>query len=96
MSSSGIWIKDLGEKGIIIGVTDFDVSAFGGDDWEWSITFDRKNADILINNLRKELGEEMTLKQMIISKFSESLYTNDFIKYCDLLNLVYEVKRMTV
>ena len=96
MSSSGVWIKDLGEKGITIGVTDFDVSAFGGDDWEWSISLDRKNADVLIFNLKKELGEEMTLKQMIISKFSESLYTKDLIKYCDSLNLVYEVKRMTV
>ena len=96
MSSSGVWVKDLGEKGITIGATDFDVSALGGDDWEWSITFDRKNADILVFNLKKELGEEMTLKQMIISKFSESLYTNDLIEYCDSLNLVYEVKRMTV
>lgn len=95
-SNTLVWIEDHQEEGIIIGVTDTNVSDFGDDDWEWSATFDRKNADILITNLRQEFSEEMTLKDMLIKKFGKILSTEDFVKYCHSINLTFEVKRMCV
>ena len=94
--SSGVWVEDYEDRGIIIGVTDFGVEAFGGSDWEWSATFDRKNADILIANLKNEFGDNVDLEEMLRSKFGDNLATSEFRQYCDSLHLVYKVKRECV
>ena len=94
--SSGVWIEENDDGGLTIGVTDYDVGAFGGDDWEWSATFDKDNSRILVDNLKKEYGDKMTLKEMLKDKFGEIFSTTDFAYYCNSLNLKYEVRRACV
>ena len=89
MASSGPWTEENNKGGITIGVTDYGVDSFGGDDWVWSASFDKQNSDVLIKNLRKEFGTKMTLREMLIAKFGEIFSTTDFVRYCDTLNLKY-------
>ena len=92
MHCSGVWLIDNKEKGIVIGVNDYHVSAFGDSDWEWSAHLDKENGDKLIKELRKEFNEETPLKEMIIVKFGRNLSTIDFVKYLDEHNIKYVIE----
>ena len=96
MASSGPWTQENEKGGITIGVTDYGVEMFGGDDWEWSASFDKENTDILISNLRKDFDEEMPLREILIILFGDNFSTNDFVNYCDSLKLKYEIRRACV
>ena len=96
MASSGVWTEENEKGGITIGVTDYGVEAFGGDGWEWSASFDKENADILVNNLREEYGDEMSLKEILTDLFGEIFSTTSFVNYCDSLKLKYEIRRACV
>ena len=96
MASSGVWTQEYDDGGIRIGVTDYGVEAFGGDDWEWSASFDKENADILINSLREEYGDEMSLKEILTDLFGDIFSTTAFVNYCDSLSLKYEIRRACV
>ena len=52
MYSSGVWIENRLEEGIVIGVTDYHVSEFGDSDWEWSCHLDKENGDKLLKELK--------------------------------------------
>ena len=93
MYSSGVWIEVRANDGIAIGVTDYCVSEFGDSDWEWSAEFDKKNIEILEKNLRKELGKELSIKEMVAEKFGRNLNTVEFVKYLDSLKIKYEIRR---
>ena len=93
MYSSGVWIENHGEKGIVIGVNDYHVSEFGDSDWEWSAHLDKENGDKLIEELRKEFNDEVSLKEMISIKFGNNLSTIDFVKYLDEHNIKYVIER---
>ena len=93
MYSSGVWVEPLENGGLRIGVTDYHVSEFGDSDWEWSAEFDRKNKEILERNLRKELGNDLSIKEMVALKFGRNLNTGEFIKYLDNLKIKYEIRR---
>ena len=92
MASSGPWTEGNNKGGITIGVTDYGVEAFGGDDWVWSASFDKQNSDNLVKNLREEFGEEMTLREILIARFGEIFSTTDFVRYCDSLGLKYTIE----
>ena len=92
--SSGVWIFESPDGELIIGVTDYGVDDFDGEDWEWSATFDKKNAEILINSLKEEFGDGLSLKEMLSTKFGANFSTTEFTSYCNSLKLVYEIKRM--
>lgn len=96
MASSGPWTEENGKGGITIGVTDYGVEAFGGDDWEWSASFDKENSEVLISNLRKDFDEDMPLREILAILFGEHFSTSDFTNYCDSLNLKYEIRRACV
>ena len=96
MASSGPWTEQNEKGGITIGVTDYAVDAFGGDDWEWSASFDKENAGILISNLREGYDDELSLKEILIDLFGEIFSTTAFINYCNSLNLKYEIRRACV
>ena len=93
MACSGVWIEHLENGGIAVGVTDYHVSEFGGSDWEWSAHFDKDNAEILINSLKKEFANDLTLQEMISIKFGHNLDTIEFAKYCNNLKLNFEIRR---
>ena len=96
MASSGPWTEENSKGGITIGVTDYGVEDFGGDDWEWSASFDKDNTDILLKNIREGYADEVTLKEILIDLFGEIFSTSAFIRYCDSLGLKYEIKRACV
>ena len=85
--------ENLMDGGIRIGVTDYCVSEFGGSDWEWLAEFDKENKEILKKNLRKELGNDLSIKEMVAEKFGRNLNTIEFVKYCDKLKIEYEIRR---
>ena len=92
-SCSGVFSFYLENGDLVIGVTDFEVDEFGGSDWEWRIQFDSKNAELLINSLKKELDKELSIEEMVSLKFGRYFDTIEFVKYCDDLKLDYNVKR---
>lgn len=93
MYSSGVWIEFRANDGIAIGVTDYCVSEFGDSEWEWSVEFDKENKEILEKNLRKELGNNLSIKEMVAEKFGRNLNTCEFINYLDNLKIKYEIRR---
>ena len=93
MACSGVWIEHLENGGIAVGVTDYHVSEFGDSDWEWSAHFDKKNAELLNEALKKEFNSELSFKEMISIKFGRDLDTLGFTKYCNDLKLSFEIKR---
>ena len=96
MATSGPWIENNDKGGITVGVTDYGVEMFGGDDWEWTASFDKENSEILIKNLREGFDEEMNLVDILIQMFGEILSTTAFVDYCNSLNLKYELRRACV
>ena len=93
MASSGPWIEYNNKGGITVGVTDYGVEFLGGEDWEWSASFDKENSEILIKNLREGFDEDTNLVDILVQMFGEILSTTEFINYCDSLNLKYEIRR---
>ena len=93
MYSSGVWIEHLENGGIKIGVTDYYVSEFGDSDWEWSVSLNKDNKELLIKALKCEFEKELSLKEMIVQKFGNNLNTIDFASYLDNLNIDYIVER---
>ena len=94
MACSGVWIEDQKEKGIIVGVTDYHVSEFGDSDWEWRCYLSKENKDKLTKPLQSELGNNLSLKEMIIIRFGECLSTIDFVKYLDDHHIDHIVERL--
>ena len=93
MYSSGVWIEYLENGEVVVGVTDYYVEEFGDSEWEWSACFNKENAKLLENTLKKEFDEELTLKEMIVKKFGNNLSTIDFFKYCDVHNIKFILGR---
>ena len=93
MYSSGVWVEPLENGGLRIGVTDYHVSEFGDSDWEWSVELNKENKEILEKNLRKELGNDLSIKEMVAEKFGRNLNTCEFINYLDNLKIKYEIRR---
>lgn len=93
MACSGVWLEHLENGSIKIGVTDYHVSEFGDSDWEWSALLDHENIIKLEALLKSELGNELTLKEMIIKKFDYNLNTVDFVKYLDKHGIQYIIDR---
>ena len=93
MASSGPWTEQNDKGGITIGVTDYGVEFLGGEDWEWSASFDKENSEILIKSLREGFDENMPLHEILVQMFGEIFSTTEFVNYCDSLNLKYEIRR---
>ena len=93
MACSGVWIEKDGKSGLRIGVTDYDVSEFGGEDWEWSASFDEENANLLIASLRKNYGDSKELKEILTELFGQIFSTIEFVKYCDSLGIKYAIRQ---
>ena len=93
MACSGVWIEHSIDDSIKIGVTDYYVSEFGDSDWEWSVHLNKKEADKLSKALQKEFNKDLSLKEMIASKFGNNLDTIGFVKYLNDLKLKYIVDR---
>ena len=93
MYSSGVWSEYHENGEVVVGVTDYYVEEFGDSEWEWSACFNKENAKLLENTLRKEFEEELTLKEMIATKFGNHLDTIGFVKYLDEHGLKYFINR---
>ena len=93
MYSSGVWIEYHENGEVVVGVTDYYVEEFGDSEWEWSACFNKENAKLLEDTLRMEFDEELTLKEMIATKFGNHLSTIDFAKYCDDHKIKYVLGR---
>ena len=93
MYSSGVWTEYVEGDGIKIGVTDYHVSEFGDSDWEWSVSLNKENKEILIKVLSSEFKEKLDLREMIAQKFGRNLDTIAFIKYLDNLMIKYDIER---
>ena len=93
MECSGVWTETLSNGGIKIGVTDYHVSEFGGSDWEWSVSLNKVNKEILVKSLRSEFKEKLDLREMITQKFGRNLDTIAFVRYLDNLQIKYKIER---
>lgn len=93
MYSSGVWTEYVEGDGIRIGVTDYHVSEFGDSDWEWSVSLNKENKEILIKVLSSEFKEKLDLREMIAQKFGRNLDTIAFVKYLDNLKIKYKIER---
>ena len=93
MGCSGVWIEHLENCGIKIGVTDYHVSEFGDSDWEWSVSLNKENKEILVKSLRSEFNEKLDLREMIAQKFGRNLDTISFVWYLDNLKIKYKIER---
>lgn len=93
MATSGVYIEHNPDGGITIGVTDYNVEAFGGSDWEWSATFSRSDSISLELHLQNEFGEGISLEEMLKKKFGDNFSTLAFKEYCSSLMLNFVERR---
>ncbi len=86
-NSSGIILTE-NDEGITIGYVDFDVSEFGGRDFECFYKLDPPNAELFVSALKKKYDGD--LFDMCVKAFSIKFSSRIFEDFCRSNGISYE------
>ena len=89
LDTSGIMVTENDDGTIELFYVDFGVEEFGGHDFECTYNLDFENSEKLRNALKKQYTG--TLKEMIVSAFTEVFSARKFREFCRENEIQYDV-----
>ena len=88
MTKGTFWLEEKEDGSVSIGIEDYDVEAFGGRDYEWIYTLDRKNRKKMTGILSQT--QEGTLREMIAEEFGIHLDKKSMTQWFEENKIKYE------
>lgn len=84
--TSGFWLEEKNGE-ISIGYADYNVSQFGGGDFERTYLLNKENSEKFVNALKKE--HSGSLDEMIEAAFGKNFSDSSFWDFCKTHNIEY-------
>lgn len=85
--TSGLLFTMNKDGSIIIEVIDYNVSEFGGNDYENRYDLDKVNAEVLYKELKRI--HNGSFEEMLIAEFDNDFNTLNFECFCKIHNIIY-------